>query len=75
MCVLRELLVNRKEINDVDKLYLNTEEAAEYVGIGVKTMRDILNSQDPPPFLRVGNKRLLQKSALAEYFHERQEVK
>jgi excisionase family DNA binding protein len=58
-----------------DKLYLTVDEAAEYVGIGRNAMYDYLNSANPPPFLRVGNKRLLQKAALADYFEERQEVK
>lgn len=58
-----------------DKLYLTTEEAAEYVGIGVKAMRDYVNSSDPPPFLQIGRKRMLQKSALPGYFHSRQTVK
>ena len=59
----------------MDQLYLSIHDAAAYVGIGVNTMRDFLNSSDPPPYLLVGNKRMLQKSALEEYFHKRQEVK
>lgn len=59
----------------MDKLYLSVEEAAAYVGVGEKFMRDLLNSRCPPPHLRVGNKRLLQKAALPEYFEGLQEVK
>lgn len=59
----------------VEKLYLNVEEAASYVGIGVNTMRDFVNSKDPPPFMKVGKKVLLQKAALAPYFERKQEVK
>lgn len=59
----------------MDKLYLNIEEAAAYVGIGVNTMRDYVNSADPPPYLMVGNSKRLQKAALAGYFEKRQEVR
>lgn len=59
----------------MDKLYLSVDEAAEYVGVGAKYIRDLLNSRCPPPHLKVGNKRLLQKAALEKYFEERQEVR
>ncbi len=59
----------------MDKLYLSVEEAAEYVGIGANTMRDYVNSSDPPPYLKVGKKRMLQKAALAPYFERLQEVR
>ena len=59
----------------MEKLYLSVDEAAEYVGVGVKFMRDLLNSRCPPPHLKVGSKRLLQKAALAGYFESLQEVK
>lgn len=59
----------------MEKLYLSVEEAASYVGIGVNTMRDFVNSTDPPPFMKVGKKVLLQKAALAPYFERKQEVK
>ena len=59
----------------MDKLYLTIHEAAEYVGIGRNAMYDYVNSSDPPPFLRVGNRRLLQKAALEDYFENLQEVK
>lgn len=58
-----------------DKLYLTISEAAQYVGIGTNLMRDLVNNSTPPPFLKVGNKRLLQKAALADYFEKLQEVK
>ena len=58
-----------------DKLYVSVEEAAEYVGIGKNAMYDYVNSRTPPPFLKIGNKRLLQKAALAEYFERLQEVR
>lgn len=59
----------------MDKLYLSIPEAAEFVGVGEKYMRDLVNSSCPPPYLKVGNKRLLQKSALADYFEGLQEVR
>ena len=65
----------REKGGEVDKLYLPIHEAAEYVGVGERYLRDLLNSTNPPPYLRVGNKKLLQKSALADYFESIQEVK
>lgn len=59
----------------MDKLYLSVHEAAQYVGIGENMMRQYVNSNNPPPYLKVGNKKLLQKSALASYFEQLQEVK
>ena len=59
----------------MEKLYLSVKEAAEYVGVGQAYLYDLLNSANPPPFLKVGNKRLLQKAALAGYFEGLQEVK
>ena len=57
----------------MDVLYLDVKDAAKYVGIGVNTMRNFVNSDDPPPFMRVGKKVMLEKAALAPYFKERQE--
>jgi len=59
----------------VEKLYLTVEEAAEYVGIGENLMRCYVNSADPPPYLKVGNRKLLQRAALAPYFEKMQEVR
>lgn len=56
-------------------LYMNVRDAAAYVGIGEKAMRDYVNSTDPPPYLMNGQKKMLQVAALADYFEERQEVK
>ena len=58
-----------------EKLYLTAQEAADYVGIGVKKMRDYLNSSDPPPYLMVGNERRPQRKALEAYFENLQEVR
>ena len=59
----------------LEKLYLSISEAAEFVGVGVSTMREYVNSSDPPPYLKVGKKKLLQRAALADYFEQRQEVR
>ena len=58
-----------------DVLYVDVEDAARYVGIGVKKMRDYVNSKDPPPYMRVGKKVMLQKAALGPYFEAKQEVR
>ena len=58
----------------MEKLYLTIEEAAQYVGIGEKALRNYMDD-DPIPYLRVGNKKLLQRAALAEYFERKQEVR
>lgn len=56
-------------------LYMNVRDAAAYVGIGEKALRDYVNSADPPPYLMNGKKLMLQVAALADYFEERQEVR
>lgn len=68
-------LLKREEGGEVDVLYLNVRDAAKYVGIGEKAMRDYVNSSDPPPYLMNGNKVMLEKAALAPYFKGKQEVK
>lgn len=73
--VLRGLLPTRKGGQVGEKLYLTAIEAAEYVGIGVKAMRDYMNSDDPPPFLRIGNERRLERAALQDYFRRKQEAR
>ena len=58
-----------------EKLYVSIPEAAEIVGVGEKYMYDLVNGINPPPFLKVGNKRLLQRAALPDYFERLQEVR
>ena len=58
-----------------EKLYLTAQEAADYVGIGVKKMRDYLNSTNPPPYLLVGGEKRVQRKALEPYFESLQEVR
>lgn len=56
-------------------LYMNVRDAAAYVGIGEKALRDYVNSADPPPYLMNGQKKMLQVAALADYVEKRQEVR
>lgn len=56
----------------IDKLYLTIDEAAKYVGIGQNAMRSYVDSQDPPPILKIGATRYVQKAALARYFEHKQ---
>lgn len=56
-------------------LYMSVKQAAEYTGIGEKTLRCWLNSSNPMPYLRIGNKKLIQREPLAKYIEERQEVR
>jgi len=56
-------------------LYINVEQAAELSGIGAKTWRDWLNSKDPPPFIRIGNKRMIQRDGIAPYLEQKQEIR
>ena len=56
----------------MDKLYLSTREAAEYVGIGENVMRDFLNAREHPPYLLVGNAKRVRKDALREFFEKRE---
>jgi hypothetical protein len=58
-----------------DLLYLDAEQAAQWANVGVKYVRDCLNSSDPPPHLRIGNKRLIQAAAWPGYLESRQEVR
>ena len=59
----------------MDKLYLTINEAAELSGIGARTWRDWLNSNDPPPFIRIGNRRMIQRDGIAPYLESKQEVR
>lgn len=56
-------------------MYLTVSQASEMTGIGERTLRDMLNGRDPMPYLRVGNRRLIQRDALTEYLERRQEIK
>ena len=60
---------------DDSPLYLSVKEASEYAGVGIHYMYALLNSDNPPPHLRIGNIRKIQKSALAGYLESLQEVK
>ena len=56
-------------------LYLSAEQASEYSGIGTKVIRDMLNSADPPPHIRIGNKRMIQRDTFPSYLERKQEVR
>lgn len=56
-------------------LYITTKQAAILTGIGENTLRDWLNSSEPMPYIRIGNKRLIQREALPEYLESKQEVR
>lgn len=56
-------------------LYLTPKQAAKFVGIGLGTMLGYLESDDPPPYMMVGNRRMLQTAGLAPYFERKQEVR
>lgn len=53
-------------------LYLTVKQAAEMAGIGEKAMAGYVDGADPPPILKVGSRRYIQREALAKYLEERQ---
>lgn len=69
------ILLDGEEKEDGMPLYLSIDEAAEYAGIGQKTMREYANSSDPPPYLRIGSTKKIQASALEAYLERKQEVR
>lgn len=57
-------------------LYMTADEAAAWARIGQNTMREYLNSADPPPHILVGkNTRLIQRAALPAYLERKQAVR
>lgn len=73
LCPLKtEITKNVRKASQMDKLYLSAREAAEYVGIGINAMHDVLNSRDHPLYLVVGNAKRVRKDALREYFEKRE---
>lgn len=56
-------------------LYMSIEEAAEWAGIGKGAMRDLANSQDPPPMLIIGNTKKIQRAKLPAYLERKQQFK
>lgn len=60
----------------MEKLYLTVAEAAEWSGLGEKAMREFVNSIDPPPHMKVGNKKvLIQREKLPAYLEGKQAVR
>lgn len=60
---------------DGEPLYLTARQAAAAAGIGVNEVRDMLNSSDPPPFLEVGVRRMIQAASWPAYLEARQTVR
>ena len=56
-------------------LYMTVKNAARYVGIGERAMWDCVHSKNPPPYMMVGNKYMLQVAALPAYFEAKQEAR
>lgn len=61
------------KVNVADKYGLTVNEAAEYFGIGVNKIRDMIDKPECPYVLRVGNKRLIKRQLLEKYL-DSQEV-
>ena len=59
----------------INKLYLSAEEAAEYANVSVKFVYECLNSINPPPYLKLGKKRLIQAAKWPDYLESLQEVR
>jgi hypothetical protein len=55
-------------------LYLTVSDAAAYAGIGRDLLLRYMDSDDPPPYLKVGNRRMLQVSRLGDYLERKQDV-
>lgn len=59
-----------------ETLYMTVEDAAAWAGIGKHTMRDFVNSSDPPPMLLVGDgtrkTHYIQRAGLARYLERKQ---
>lgn len=55
-----------------ETLYMTVEDAAEWAGIGKHTMRDFVNSSDPPPMLIVGKFHYIERAGLAQYLRRKQ---
>lgn len=60
---------------ETEPLYVTVAEAAQIAGIGEKAMRAFMDGSDPPPYLRIGTKRLVQRAALGWYLETKQEVR
>ena len=56
-------------------LYVNIEQAMELSGLSKRVWENMLNSEDPPPHLMVGNRRKIQRDGIAPYLESRQEVR
>ena len=60
---------------DIDKkLTLTIQEASEYSGIGINTIRRISNGDDCPFVLYVGNKRMIKRRVFEKYLEEQYSI-
>ena len=58
-----------------EKLYMNAKEAARYAGLSERLVFEMLGGDNPPPHLKVGNKRLIQRATWPAYLESLQEVR
>lgn len=56
------------------KLYLSITEAAEYSGIGINTIQNLVRKKDCPFVLMVGRKRMIQRKGFEEYLAEQNQI-
>ncbi|MCD8216391.1 MAG: excisionase family DNA-binding protein [Clostridiales bacterium] len=62
--------MNNKEVPVWEKANLTIDEAALYTGIGRNKLRQITDDDRCPFVLWVGNKRLLKRKKMDEYFEK-----
>lgn len=63
-------MINNKEVPVWEKANLTIDEAALYTGIGRNKLRQITDDDRCPFVLWVGNKRLLKRKKMDEYFEK-----
>lgn len=63
-------MINNKEVPIWEKANLTIDEAALYTGIGRNKLRQITDDDRCPFVLWVGNKRLLKRKKMDEYFEK-----
>lgn len=56
------------------KMCLSIREAAEYSGIGIGTITDLLKKPDCPFLLKVGRKRMVKREAFEEFIRNCSEI-
>lgn len=56
------------------KTVLSLEEAAEYTGIGINTLRRISDTDNCPFVLWIGNKRTIKREVFDEYIRDKYSI-